>query len=184
MCKSIARAMSNSCQRIHVIICILGVVTLSTALPAKAQDGTHKIKLELAAASRTQPSKSELAFQDSLAETTVPTSTWRVRPISPSRSNRRRFFCMSAAVYGFAFLDMHETASLKPDLIEHDPLAQPFTRLPTPAYYASGVAMVTGVNWAAWKMLHSRRWRKVWWLPQTATAAGNLWGYGSTRARE
>jgi len=28
----------------------------------------------------------------------------------------------------------------------------------------------------------SERWRKIWWVPQVATMAGNLAGYGYTRA--
>jgi hypothetical protein len=98
--------------------------------------------------------------------------------------NRKVFGAMNAAVYGFAFLDMHETMSLEPGLIEHDPLARPFTKLSPPAYYVTGAAMATGVNFVAWKLGHSRRWHKLWWIPQAACAYGNLYGYGTTKARE
>lgn len=104
----------------------------------------------------------------------------RTRP----EMNRKEFVAMSAGVYGFAFLDMHETMSLEPGLIEHDPLARPFTRLPPPAYYVTGAALATGVNFIAWKLGHSRRWHKFWWIPQAACAYGNLYGYGTTKARE
>jgi hypothetical protein len=98
--------------------------------------------------------------------------------------NRKAFVAMSAAVYGFAFLDMHETMSLEPGLIEHDPLARPFTKLPPPAYYVTGAALATGVNFIAWKLGRSRRWHKFWWIPQAASAYGNVYGYGTTKARE
>lgn len=98
--------------------------------------------------------------------------------------NRKAFVAMSAAVYGFAFLDMRETMSLGPGLIEHDPLARPFTRLSPPAYYLTGAALATGVNLIAWKLGHSRRWQKLWWIPQAACASGNLYGCSKTRSRE
>jgi hypothetical protein len=98
--------------------------------------------------------------------------------------NRKAFVAMSAAVYGFAFLDMHETMSLEPGLIEHDPLARPFTKLSPPAHYVTGAALATSVNFIAWKLGHSRRWHKFWWIPQAASVYGNLYGYGTTKARE
>ena len=98
--------------------------------------------------------------------------------------NRKAFLAMSAAVYGFAFLDMHETMSLEPGLFEHDPLARPFTKLPPPANYVTGAALATGVNFIAWKLGRSRRWHKFWWIPQAASAYGNVYGYGTTKARE
>jgi hypothetical protein len=96
----------------------------------------------------------------------------------------RVFILTSAAVYGAAVLDMHETISLRPNFVEHDPLARPFVRLPAPAYYAAGLALATGVNWLSRKMARSSRWHGAWWLPQMCEFGGNLWGYTSTKARE
>ncbi|MDR3722492.1 MAG: hypothetical protein P4L00_12895, partial [Candidatus Acidoferrales bacterium] len=62
---------------------------------------------------------------------------------------------------------------------ETDPLAKPFVRLPAPAYYATGLAMATGVNWLSWKMAHSRRWRKLSPIPQILTIGGNFYGFQS-----
>ena len=59
---------------------------------------------------------------------------------------------------------------------ETDPLARPFVHLPTPAYYATGLALATGVNWLSWKMAHSRRFHRLAPLPQLAAIAGNLYG--------
>jgi|HubBroStandDraft_6_1064221.scaffolds.fasta_scaffold118649_1 hypothetical protein len=100
------------------------------------------------------------------------------------RANRKKFIAMSLAVYGLAFLDMHETMSLEPGLVEHDPLARPFTKLPQPAFYLTGAAMSTGVNFVAWKLGRSPKWHKMWWVPQAACAYGNIYGYGTTKARE
>ena len=55
-------------------------------------------------------------------------------------------------------------------------------RLPTPAYYASAALFATGMNFLGWKMARSARWHKIWWVPQLATMAGNMAGYGYTRA--
>jgi hypothetical protein len=103
------------------------------------------------------------------------------RPLETSST--RRFLLLSAGVYAFALLDIHETASM-PHAIELDPLARPFTDLPKPAYYASGVALATTVNVSAWMMARSPRWHRVWWVPQLCSMAGNLWGFASTKARE
>ena len=62
---------------------------------------------------------------------------------------------------------------------EADPLARPFIRLPAPAYYASGLAMATGLNWLSWKMAHSRRWHKLAPVPQLLAVGGNLNGFRS-----
>lgn len=60
-----------------------------------------------------------------------------------------------------------------------DPLARPVVRLPAPAYYASGLALATGVNWLSWKMGHSRRWDRLALLPQLFSIAGSTSGFKS-----
>ena len=62
---------------------------------------------------------------------------------------------------------------------EQDPLARPFTRLPAPAYYASGFAMATGMNWMSLRMSRSPRLRRIWWLLQALTIIGNAQGVRS-----
>jgi hypothetical protein len=94
------------------------------------------------------------------------------------------FLLLSGLAYAAAGMDMHDTV----DSInrckhyhcvgdaEGDPVARPFTHLPTPAYYVSGYALVTGVNWLGWKLGKSARGRKVWWLPQTIAISLNTQG--------
>lgn len=130
------------------------------------------------------PLNLDLPRQKSMPNTTAPPASWKLESTLATHSDRKTFFLLSGAVYGVGFLDMVETNSLRPYLIEHDPLARPFTRLPTPAYYACGAALATGVNLLAWKMMHSRRWHDLWLLPQYATIMGNDWGYASTMGRQ
>lgn len=130
------------------------------------------------------PLNLDLPSQISLPNAVAPAASWKLEATPASSSDRKTFFLMSATVYGVAFLDMEETNSLRPYLIEHDPLARPFTSLPTPAYFACGAALTTGVNLLAWKMMHSRRWHGLWLLPQYATIVGNDWGYASTMGRQ
>jgi len=103
------------------------------------------------------------------------------RPKSPVRFSKARFVLLSASVYGAALADMHQTLEVRNSYwwYETDPLARPFARLPTPAYYASGMVMATGVNWLSWKMAHSRRWHKLSPLPQLLSIGGNLYGVHS-----
>jgi hypothetical protein len=102
-----------------------------------------------------------------------------------------QWLSLSAATYSAAALDMHVTANAEewfrkhPDYYrgptETDPLARPFVRLPQPAYYACGFALATGVNWLGYRMSHSHKLRKVWWLPQSISITANSWGYKTRR---
>ena len=119
-----------------------------------------------------------------------------VKPIKSEEATKihptkRLWLAMSIATYTVASLDMHATAAALdknkklPGFYlrypEGDPLARPFTELPRPAYYACGFAVATGVNWLGYKMSKSRRWRRVWWLPQAVSISGNSYGYQSQR---
>jgi hypothetical protein len=90
---------------------------------------------------------------------------------------------LSAAVYGASLADMHQTLAVRQNSwwYETDPAARPFAKLPAPAYYATGLAMATGVNWLSWKMAHSRRWRKLAPIPQLLAISGNLYGLHTNR---
>lgn len=87
--------------------------------------------------------------------------------------------------YTMAALDARQTIIARetyPNFNEYDPLARPFVKLPTPAYYSAAIALTTGTNWLALKMAHSsHRWeRSIWWLPQAMQISGNVWGYQFT----
>jgi hypothetical protein len=103
------------------------------------------------------------------------------KPVQVGRFPKKQFLILSAAVYGASFADMHQTLKeRKYDWwYESDPLARPFVRLPAPAYYATGLAMATGVNWLSWKMGHSRKWHKLAVIPQLLAIGGNTYGYKS-----
>jgi hypothetical protein len=98
----------------------------------------------------------------------------------------------SLAVYTAAALDMQATEEAVQRVnrlhkqypffpndysFESNPLARPLLKLPAPAYYACGIAFATGVNWIGLRMSRSNRFRKVWWLPQALSVAGNTHGY-------
>jgi hypothetical protein len=105
----------------------------------------------------------------------------RPAPKPPPHFSRTRFVLLSASVYVAAFADMHQTLQERKYSwwCEADPLARPLVRLPTPAYYATGLAMATGLNWLSWKMAHSRRWHKLAPIPQLLAVGGNLNGFRS-----
>jgi hypothetical protein len=94
---------------------------------------------------------------------------------------------MSGLTYAAAGLDMHTTYTrvqidrtcplcYSHPFREYDPLAKPFIHLPSPAYYAAGFAVATGVNFLGWKMSRSKRWHRVWFIPQSLSIGGNCWG--------
>ena len=105
------------------------------------------------------------------------------KPISAARFSINKFLILSAGVYGASFADMHETLKQReyPWWYEADPLARPLAKLPAPAYYATGFALATGLNWISWKMVHSRRWHKLAPLPQLLAIGGNTYGFTTNR---
>lgn len=100
-----------------------------------------------------------------------------VKPALP-----KSYWVLTAGVCTAAGLDMHQSESMLPHFEEKDPIVRPFLRLPAPAYYASAALFAAGMNFLGWKMARSERWHKIWWLPQVTSMAGNLAGYGYTRA--
>jgi hypothetical protein len=103
--------------------------------------------------------------------------------VSAVRFHKTQFLILSAAVYGASLADMHQTLRERNHSwwYETDPLAKPFVRLPTPAYYLTGLAMATGLNWISWEMGHSRKWHRLAAIPQLLAIAGNTYGYETNR---
>ncbi len=105
------------------------------------------------------------------------------KPLPSVRTHSMQFVILSAGVYGASFADMHETLKQRkyPWWYEADPLARPLVKLPAPAYYASGFALATGLNWVSWKMAHSRRWHRLSAIPQLLAISGNTYGFTTNR---
>lgn len=105
------------------------------------------------------------------------------KPVWVERYPKMRFLILSVGVYGASFADMHETLKQRkyPWWYEADPLARPLVKLPAPAYYATGFALATGVNWVSWKIGHSRRWHKLTAIPQLLAIGGNTYGFATNR---
>lgn len=105
------------------------------------------------------------------------------KTVSAVRFRKTQFLVLGAAVYGASLVDMHQTLRERDYSwwYETDPLARPFVRLPTPAYYATGLALATSLNWISWKMGHSRKWHRLAAVPQLLAIAGNTYGYQSNR---
>jgi hypothetical protein len=104
-----------------------------------------------------------------------------MRPLQSQESlSSTGHFCFAAAVYGASFADMHEWLATRHKLVEQDPLAKPFARMPAPAYYAGGFALATGVNLLSYKMTRSRRWHRYSFLPQLISIGGNTFGFTHT----
>jgi hypothetical protein len=117
--------------------------------------------------------KIELSTQSRIREHYDP------KPVGAVHTSKTQFLILSAAVYGASLADMHQTLKeRKYDWWrESDPLARPFVRLPAPAYYATGLALATGLNWVGWKMGHSKKWHKLAAIPQLLSIGGNAYGY-------
>jgi len=102
---------------------------------------------------------------------------------SEGQFSKKQFLVLSAAVYGAGLADMQQTLEARKNSwwYETDPLARPYAKLPAPAYYATGLAMATGLPWISWRMGHSRSWRKLSPIPQMLAMAGNIYGFRSNR---
>jgi hypothetical protein len=107
------------------------------------------------------------------------------KPLSPLRFQKKQFLILSAAVYSAALADMQQTLAERSNSwwYETDPLARPLVRLPAPAYYVTGLALATGLNWFSWKMAHSRKWHRLAAVPQLLAIGGNSYGYKSNLFR-
>jgi hypothetical protein len=163
----------RSCPRCS--IAVLGLVIFSVvALPAARAQIIPVSLVRDAAGDSKAPSGVTLAPLPPL-----PRSEPR-RAVAPALP--KSFFVLSAGVYTAAGLDMQRSESMLLDFDERDPIVRPFLRLPAPAYYASAAFFAAGINLLGAKMVRPERWHRLWWIPQVSSMAGNLAGYGYTRA--
>lgn len=162
-------------RRSWVSLCFLALATASASWAQSSLD------------LRISPQRSELLrarTTDEITGNPAVESTKPPKPPSKLKVPKAGFLLLSGLTYSAAGMDMHDTT----DSInlcrkyycvgdaEGDPIARPFTHMPTPAYYAAGYALATGVNWLGWKMGRSPRWHKVWWLPQVISISLNTEG--------
>jgi hypothetical protein len=193
--------MAIHCWKVAARTIPLALLICGAAIAAAAQNAAFGAPRDVTAKqlSFAQPFRSEMQeFEGSGAFRYKPTLTDRFendppgdlergssagRSYQPDRALRRHadwkaFIPLGAAVYTMGLLDQTATIGHGDWRInEQDPLVKPFTQVPAPVFVAGGVAFETGVNWLAWRMGRSRRWHKIWWLPQVAAVGANAYGY-------
>jgi len=94
-------------------------------------------------------------------------------------AERRVWKVLTVASLGAAAADVHFTIhNLNNGGYEKDPLARPFTNLPTPAYATFSMLGAAAADWFGWKLQRSRHpWvRRFWWVPQVVQIQGNVRG--------
>lgn len=164
--------------RIIVGIFLVGSMSSASAAVAQSESSEPIPKLSL-----TIPVTAPSESTPRLSLPTPKSASISRQPISASHFSKTSFIVLSAAVYGASLADMHQTLQVRNSRwwYETDPLAKPFVHLPAPAYFATGLAMATGINLLSWKMAHSHRWRKLAPIPQLLAISGNLYGFHTNR---
>jgi hypothetical protein len=94
---------------------------------------------------------------------------------SLSSGQLRAWLLLGLAQHGAAFFDARTTRDAMRNYQELDPFLRPFAH--SAALYPVMQIAPTGLDWLAIRFATSRhRWlRRIWWLPQTAAAAGFFW---------
>lgn len=136
------------------------------------------------AASRAAAFEPKAKAPESKAESLAPIAIKKsadAKTLSAVRFHKTQFLILGAAVYGASLADMHQTLQERKYSwwYETDPVARPLVTLPTPAYYVTGLAMATSLNWISWRMGHSRKWHRLAAIPQVLAITGNIYGYRS-----
>jgi hypothetical protein len=157
---------------------ILGTLLAAPAVRAQSEPADSRPQLA-AHILEAKPADSNPSFEPNR----VSTNPLELKPKSPVHFSKTRFILLTTAVYGAAIADMHQTMANRnePWWYETNVLARPFVHLPAPAYYATGLAMATAVNWLSWKIGHSKRWHKFAPIPQLVSIGGNAYGFQSNR---
>jgi hypothetical protein len=105
-------------------------------------------------------------------------------PPKPAPKVHKPAIVLNLALTGIATWDGYQTRqSIKAGAHEVDPIARVFIGpKPTWARMAPfGAAEVIGSAWLATKMRNSKRWRRVWWVPQVALIGAHAYGIASSR---
>ena len=90
------------------------------------------------------------------------------------KPNRRAFITLAVLGQIAAGADVQSTISLNTTAgSEMDPLAKPIVALGRPGYVAASVALVGGLSYFGWRLGTSRRFHRVWWVPQVAQITAN-----------
>lgn len=148
--------------------------TVMPAFPALAHDAGKNVPVaphvatRSPAAPRPAPSPGQVVLPDR-----VP--MLRAQPYGLSFKEQRVWLLLGLAQHGAAFFDARTTRDAMSHYHELDPLLRPFAH--SPALYPVMQIAPAGLDWLALRLASSRhRWlRRLWWLPQTAAAAGFVW---------
>lgn len=97
----------------------------------------------------------------------------------PAKANTA-LFLLNATLSGVDSQTTYSTDRLRQQgwiITEKDPVTQPFVQLPKPANLTLAIGGDLLLADIGMRMRRSRHWyRHIWWMPQVAVAAGNVWG--------
>lgn len=152
-------------------ICLFAVVASFPALAhntGKKASAAPRATIESSAVPRSAPRAGQLSPAN-------PDASPRATRYGLSFKQQRAWFLLGLAQHGAAFFDARTTRDAMSHYHELDPLLRPFAR--SAALYPVMQIGPAGLDWLALRMASSHhRWlRRLWWLPQTAAAAGFVW---------
>ena len=103
-------------------------------------------------------------------------------PIAKREVSKARV-ALTLANGALAFADVGYTrAHWGPGAREYDPLAKPIIEHGGVCYALAGAETV-GLAWLEGRMRGSRRWHRVWWMPQAVGIAGHAYALSRTMER-
>lgn len=141
------------------------------ACPALAQS-VHKVRPSITLLPII-PSHHLIAIKPGLSQDSDLPRAGAHHGLSPRQ--RKVWLLLGLTQHGAAFFDARTTRDAMTHYQELDPALRPFAH--SAALYPIMQIAPLGLDWLAIRMATSRhRWvRRIWWLPQTAAAAGFLW---------
>ena len=104
-------------------------------------------------------------------------------PVAKREEVSKARVALTLANGGLAFADVGYTrANWGPGAREYDPLARPIIEHGGVCYALAGAETV-GLAWLGGRMRRSRRWYRVWWMPQAVGIAGHAYALSRTMER-